>query len=221
MLELNAAVIAVLCEQHRLLQATTEEVGAALGEAAAADWMVNRLGLFRDQIHSHLDQEDGLILAWLLSQDNEDLRTIGRWFQEHTREVRAGCATYFDTWVAAEVLEKDWDGFRSATGEIFRQLNERIELEETVFFPSFQEGLCCSPEFLNRLESAPGAAAMALRAKGTEPREHDLAVDAMMTPGGSPAPELSWNQTLDEEEDPFGAQFGELADGWTDFLEKE
>ncbi len=97
------------------------------------------LSSFRDKIWTHLVHEDRAVYAELLNHRDKSVNEVADQFINNTHALKKILATYLKRWChTAGSIAGDReanDSFLDETREIFRLVDERINLENTKLFP--------------------------------------------------------------------------------------
>ncbi len=97
------------------------------------------LSKFSENIRDHLDHEDRAMYAELLSHKEKSINEVAGKFIDNTHQLRIILSSYVKRWCHA-TRGGDTTGheeFLKETREIFRLVNDRIDLEKSKLFPLF------------------------------------------------------------------------------------
>ena len=88
---------------------------------------------FRSKLDAHLKHEARSIYPELLNHDDKKLKQIAKDFLSNTHELERILSKYVKRW-CHHINTENHDEFEKETMEIFRLVNERIQMEETHLF---------------------------------------------------------------------------------------
>ena len=89
---------------------------------------------FHENLDSHLKHEARSIYPELLSHGSENIKQIAKQFLSNTHELERITSKYVKRW-CSHINTENHTEFENETMEVFRLVNERIELEENHLFP--------------------------------------------------------------------------------------
>jgi hemerythrin-like domain-containing protein len=90
---------------------------------------------FMDKINAHLMHESRSVYGDLLTSNDKDVNKVASQFITNTHELKKILKGYTKRWCVAISSSEDHSGFVDETSEIFKLLNERINLEKAHLFP--------------------------------------------------------------------------------------
>lgn len=88
---------------------------------------------FQNKLDEHLKHEARSIYPELLNHDDNHIRQVAKDFVSNTHELERILSKYVKRW-CHEVTTENHEEFKNETLEIFRLVNERIEMEEVHLF---------------------------------------------------------------------------------------
>ena len=88
---------------------------------------------FHERLDSHLKHEARSIYPELLSHDDKNIKQIAKAFISNTHELERITSKYVKRW-CNHINTINHTEFETETMEVFRLVNERIELEESHLF---------------------------------------------------------------------------------------
>ena len=89
---------------------------------------------FRSKLDSHLKHEARSIYPELLNHDEKKIKQVAKDFLSNTHELERILSKYVKRWCHCINTENHKE-FENETMEIFRLINERIQMEEDYLFP--------------------------------------------------------------------------------------
>lgn len=89
---------------------------------------------FRDKLDSHLKHEARSIYPELLNHDEKKIKQVAKDFLSNTHELERILSKYVKRW-CHHITTENHEEFETETMEIFRLINERIQMEEKYLFP--------------------------------------------------------------------------------------
>lgn len=92
------------------------------------------LGRFRDKLDEHLKHEARSIYPELLNHDDKSIKQVANDFLSNTHELERILSKYVKRWCHC-INTDNHEEFENETMEIFKLINERIQMEETHLFP--------------------------------------------------------------------------------------
>ncbi|MEO5334755.1 MAG: hemerythrin domain-containing protein [Magnetococcus sp. YQC-5] len=140
MYTLNAAIVQLLSNQHRLIERTLDEISRLTTFKPNPEITVllaNRITLLYDQLSSHLEDEDRLIFGFLIASPNsyDDIdHKFHPWSQESVLKVGVLASDFYKTWRFADVILSRWDDFVSNAEELLELIENRMHTEEASVF---------------------------------------------------------------------------------------
>ncbi|MDH5613219.1 MAG: hemerythrin domain-containing protein [Gammaproteobacteria bacterium] len=88
---------------------------------------------FRDKLDIHLKHEARSIYPELLNHDDKKIKKIAKDFLSNTHELERILSKYVKRW-CHHITTENHEEFESETMQVFRLVNERIQMEETYLF---------------------------------------------------------------------------------------
>ena len=88
---------------------------------------------FQIKLNSHLNHEARSIYPELLSHDDKNIKQIAKDFLSNTRELDRILSKYVKRW-CHQINSENHEEFENETKEMFRLVNERIQMEESYLF---------------------------------------------------------------------------------------
>lgn len=88
---------------------------------------------FRDKLDDHLKHEARSIYPNLLNHDNNKIKQVARDFLSNTHELERILSKYVKRW-CHHITTENHEEFEKETMQMFRLVNERIQMEETHLF---------------------------------------------------------------------------------------
>jgi len=89
---------------------------------------------FQGRLDDHLKHEARSIYPELLNHDDTNVKQIAKSFLGNTHELERILSKYSKRW-CHHINTKNHEEFSNETKEVFRLVNERIQLEEDHLFP--------------------------------------------------------------------------------------
>ncbi|MBW2462561.1 MAG: hemerythrin domain-containing protein [Deltaproteobacteria bacterium] len=123
---------------HVQLRSTVDELSAVLAWSEsidAAEQAALRVQELKGQLTIHLELEDTLLYARLLTHPSAAVREAALGFKEEIVRFAAGFADYCRTWQRPQTIGGDWATFVADTRAQLADLARRVHREETVLFP--------------------------------------------------------------------------------------
>ncbi len=90
---------------------------------------------FMAKINAHLTHEARSVYSDLLNDSNKDTNKVASRFISNSHELKKILKGYSKRWCVAITSTEDHQRFVEETNEIFRLLNERIDLEKSHLLP--------------------------------------------------------------------------------------
>lgn len=113
----------------------------AYGVAAHAAEIAAQLLDMSEHIKSHLASEDRTLYPALAASSDLAIRVLAVRYQTEMGGLFEAFRRFVETWSTADRLEADPDGFRVDVDRVLQALHERLQREETEFFPSLEARL--------------------------------------------------------------------------------
>ena len=88
---------------------------------------------FQTKLDSHLKHEARSIYPELLSHDDKNIKQVAKDFLANTHELERILSKYVKRW-CNHINTENHEEFENETMEVFRLVNERIEMEEAHLF---------------------------------------------------------------------------------------
>ena len=88
---------------------------------------------FHDMLDSHIKHEARYIYPELLSHDDKNIKQVAKDFLSNTHELERILTKYVKRW-CHNITTDNHDEFEKETLEMFRLVNERIQMEESHLF---------------------------------------------------------------------------------------
>ena len=88
---------------------------------------------FQTKLDSHLKHEARSIYPELLSHDDKNIKQVAKDFLANTHELERILSKYVKRW-CNHINTENHEEFENETMEVFRLVNERIEMEEAYLF---------------------------------------------------------------------------------------
>ena len=92
------------------------------------------LNRFREKLDEHLKHEARSIYPELLNHDDKNIKMVAKDFVSNTHELERILTKYVKRWCHC-INTDNHEEFESETIEIFRLINDRIQMEEKHLFP--------------------------------------------------------------------------------------
>lgn len=89
---------------------------------------------FQNKLNEHLKHEARSIYPELLNHDDSNIKQVARSFLGNTHELERILSKYTKRW-CHHINTKNHEEFENETKEVFRLVNERIQMEENHLFP--------------------------------------------------------------------------------------
>ncbi|MDH5764805.1 MAG: hemerythrin domain-containing protein [Gammaproteobacteria bacterium] len=89
---------------------------------------------FQEKLDAHLKHEARSIYPQLLNHDDNHIKKVANDFLSNTHELERILSKYVKRW-CHQINTENHEEFERETLEIFRLVNERIQLEESHLFP--------------------------------------------------------------------------------------
>ncbi|MGV8898647.1 MAG: hemerythrin domain-containing protein [Burkholderiaceae bacterium] len=89
-------------------------------------------------IKLHLAVEDKILYPALQSGNNVALANMGKKFQDEMKAIAAGYMDFALRWNNASRVTQDPEGFRSDANTVLKILYERMQKENTAFYPAIE-----------------------------------------------------------------------------------
>lgn len=90
---------------------------------------------FVDKVGAHLTHEARSVYTELLNHSDRKTNDIASQFISNTHELQKILASYTKRWCVAIPTKESHERFVDETNEVFRLLNDRINMEHTHLFP--------------------------------------------------------------------------------------
>lgn len=92
---------------------------------------------FQNNLDNHLKHEARSIYPELLNHNNKDINKVANDFLSNTHELERIKSKYVKRW-CHNANSDNQDAFENETKEIFKLVDERIQMEESVLFSALQ-----------------------------------------------------------------------------------
>ena len=89
---------------------------------------------FQNKLDEHLKHEARSVYPELLNHDDSNIKRIARSFLGNTHELERILSKYTKRW-CHHINTENHEEFENETKEVFRLVNERIQMEENHLFP--------------------------------------------------------------------------------------
>lgn len=89
-------------------------------------------------IKLHLAVEDQVLYPALRNGSNTTLATMGKKFQDEMSAIASAYMVFAGRWNHAAKVAGDPEGFRSDANTVLKILHERMQKENTVFYPAIE-----------------------------------------------------------------------------------
>lgn len=89
---------------------------------------------FQDKLDAHLKHEARSIYPTLLNHDDKHIKQIANAFLSNTHELERILSKYVKRW-CHQITTENHEEFEKETLDMFRLVNERIQMEESHLFP--------------------------------------------------------------------------------------
>lgn len=89
-------------------------------------------------IKLHLAVEDQILYPALRSGNNAVLARMGRKFEDEMHSIASAYLEFARRWNNAPKLVHDPEGFRSDANKVLKILHDRMQKENTVFYPAIE-----------------------------------------------------------------------------------
>lgn len=90
---------------------------------------------FQNKLDNHLKHEARSVYPELLNHDDKKIKQVAKDFLSNTHELERILSKYVKRW-CHQISTENHEEFEKETMEMFRLVNERIDLEESHLFPS-------------------------------------------------------------------------------------
>ena len=101
---------------------------------------ISTLGEFKDILVTHLDVENKLIYPKLTACKKEKPKKLGKKFSEEMLKISVIIMDFFDKYEQIDVDELRKNSvFKKRFKEVLTVLKKRIDVEENILFPAFEE----------------------------------------------------------------------------------
>jgi len=88
---------------------------------------------FQDKLDNHLKHEARSIYPELLNHDDKNIKKVANAFLSNTRELERIKSKYVKRWCHSNNIDNQ-EEFENETKEMFKLINERIQMEESHLF---------------------------------------------------------------------------------------
>jgi hemerythrin-like domain-containing protein len=89
-------------------------------------------------IKLHLAVEDNLLYPALQETDDPALASLGKRFQDEMKNIASSYLAFARTWNSAPRLLQNPEGFRSDANRVLKMLHQRMQNENTSFYPAIE-----------------------------------------------------------------------------------
>jgi iron-sulfur cluster repair protein YtfE (RIC family) len=89
-------------------------------------------------IKLHLFVEDNILYPALQNTKNVALAGMGKRFQDEMTDIASGYLNFARKWNTATRLAQDPEGFRTDANHVLRVLHDRMQKENTDFYPAIE-----------------------------------------------------------------------------------
>lgn len=97
--------------------------------------LILALGKLADTLRLHLAHEDRCLYPEMMASGRRDVAATAHRFFEERGHLAPQAALYFETWLGAGAILRDWDNFRLASAALFSLLADRIRCENEILYP--------------------------------------------------------------------------------------
>lgn len=127
-------------QQHvQILQAISRiRALVATGIQENASDIVYEIRLMKSKIALHLSIEDDILYPRLEKQAEPQIANLARKYQEEMKPLVEGFGRFIERWSQESTVAGDPEGFRSDCNIVLKALHQRIQRENTEFFPRIE-----------------------------------------------------------------------------------
>lgn len=129
-------------QQHVEILASIAELRACTrkGIAEHAADIARLVVAMSSTVKLHLAVEDSHLYPALQSGNNRALALMGKRFQDEMTSIAEGYVAFSRKWNNAASLLKDPEGFRADANQVLKVLYDRMQKENTDFYPAVEAG---------------------------------------------------------------------------------
>lgn len=114
---------------HRMRQHARE------GVAQRAHEISHEIRTMKSKIALHLSIEDNILYPRLQKLGDDQVARMARAYQEEMKVLSSGFADFVERWKNGAAIAADPEGFRRDCNVVIKALHQRIQQENTQFYP--------------------------------------------------------------------------------------
>lgn len=126
-------------DHAELLEAVGKIQGLLSDIPTNAPEIVNVLATMSAGLKMHLAKEDQILYPALLNSSDENAKKTASKFQKEMGGIQSAWGEFISSWRRADKVVENADQFKSELNGIIKAVGARIETEENILYPMYDE----------------------------------------------------------------------------------